>query len=486
MHLVLPPPPIGYDPVPPSWETGTIVLLPSLSFPVTELTKITGIDHYEERLLCSILLLARPDLRIVYLTSQAVDREIVDYHLGFLPDPGAARRRLHLVAVGEAGPRPLTHKLLDRPDILDRVRTLVSDDAGAALLPFNVTPAEWTLASALGLPLDGPRAELVALGSKSGSRRVARRAGVEVLDGEEDLGSVEEVAAALERLRRRRPEVATAVVKLNLGFSGQGNALVDLTAAEPLSAGSTTFCAAGESWSSFAGKIGAEGAVVEEVAPAPVASPSAQVRINPDRGVHVVSTHDQVLGGPGGHVYLGCRFPADATYRMAITEAALEVGRVLAGEGVVGPFGVDFLVLPGAEGGGGGSTVALSEINLRLGGTTHPFWMARLVTGGRYEPGTGELLVDGQPRCYVATDNLKSPGLAGWSPAGAIAAVADAGLAYDATSSTGVTLHLLGALARHGKLGATCIGEDQAGAEARFQALAGLLAAVRGNAVSRP
>ncbi|HEV2766229.1 MAG TPA: hypothetical protein VGV63_00805, partial [Acidimicrobiales bacterium] len=166
------------DPVPFSWEVGTMVVLPSLSFPVAELAKITGIDHYEERLLCVILLLARPDLRIVFLTSQPVDPVVVDYHLGFLPDPGAARRRLHLVAVGESGPRPLTQKLLDHPEVLDQVQALVADDESSALLPFNVTPAEWTLSAALGLPLDGSRADLVALGSKTGSRRVARRAGV--------------------------------------------------------------------------------------------------------------------------------------------------------------------------------------------------------------------------------------------------------------------------------------------------------------------
>src|SRR5258706_1946051 len=55
-------------------ERGTIVVLPSISFPHTELRKITGIQHYEERLLCFVLLLSRPDVRIVYITSLPVDR----------------------------------------------------------------------------------------------------------------------------------------------------------------------------------------------------------------------------------------------------------------------------------------------------------------------------------------------------------------------------------------------------------------------------
>ncbi|HVL04139.1 MAG TPA: hypothetical protein VM386_06865, partial [Acidimicrobiales bacterium] len=267
----------GQDPVPRSWERGTMVVLPSLSFPVAELVKITGIDHYEERLLCTLLLLEQPDVRVVYLTSQPVDPAIVDYHLGFLDDPAEARSRLHLVSAGEGGPRPLTQKVLDRPELLSQLRKLLPDDGSATLLPFNVTAGEEELATVLGLPLDGPPLDRVPLGSKTGSRRVARRAGIAVPEGEEALYSLEAVEAAIGRLRRRG--VATrAVVKLNDGFSGQGNALVDLVGpTTTLSPESATFCAAGESWTSFGPKIAAEGAIVEELLDAPLASPSVQV-----------------------------------------------------------------------------------------------------------------------------------------------------------------------------------------------------------------
>ncbi|CAN5137574.1 peptide ligase PGM1-related protein [soil metagenome] len=463
----------GQDPVPLSWERGTMVVLPSLSFPVSELIKITGIDHYEERLLCTILLLDQPGVRIVYLTSQPVDPAIIDYHLGFLADPAAARSRLHLVSAGEAGPRPLTRKLLDRPEVLARVRQLLPGDGSATLLPFNVTSGEEELAAALDLPLDGPPLDRVALGSKTGARRVARRAGVAVLAGEEALYSVEEVAAAIERLRLRG-EAASAVVKLNDGFSGQGNALVDLSGPSEFLSESTAFCAAGESWSSFGPKIAAEGAIVEELLGSPLASPSVQLRIAPGGEVRVVSTHDQILGGPGGQVYQGCRFPAHASYRSAVTRAALAVGNVLAEKGVVGPLGIDFLV----AGTDGELEISLSEINLRMGGTTHPFWMARLATAGHYAPDRGELVVGGRPRCYVATDNLKLPSLVGCTPAAIVEAVERAGLAFDRATGAGVTLHLLGALARHGKVGATCIAENLVGAEGCFAELTAVLANV--------
>jgi hypothetical protein len=46
-------------------EAGTVVVLPSLSFPTSELRKIVGIGFYEERLLFLLLLLRRPDVQIV-------------------------------------------------------------------------------------------------------------------------------------------------------------------------------------------------------------------------------------------------------------------------------------------------------------------------------------------------------------------------------------------------------------------------------------
>ena len=127
------------------------------------------------------------------------------------------------------------------------------------------------------------------------------------------------------------------------------------------------------------------------------------------------------------------------------------MGEVLAGEGVIGSFGIDWLVTPAGD-------VYLSEINLRMGGTTHPYWMARLAGAASYDPVGGELIGAGGDRlCYTATDNLKLAQLVGRGPADVIALVDDAGLAFDPSTGTGVTLHLLGAVPGYGKLGATCI-----------------------------
>ena len=454
------------------WSGGTIVVVPSLTLSIEDLRNVTGVVFYEERLLCFLLLLADPAARVVYTTSTAIDPAIIDYYLGFLPDPADARRRLTLIDAGDAELGWLSAKLLSDPAVLDRLRDAIGDPARARLLPFIATPVEHELAEALGVPVDGPRAELGVLGSKSGARRVARRAGVGVLPGSEDLFTIEDVTKAVTKLVDGSPRPEAVVTKLNNCFSGLGNVILEVDGlADPLPTSKTLFCSPDESWPTYIAKMATQGAIVETLLRDPeLRSPSAQLRISPAGVVEILSTHDQILGGPQNQIYLGCRFPAHQDYRLTIQNAAYKIGQVLAEQGVVGSFGIDFLVA--------GQDVYLSEINLRLGGTTHPFWMARLATGTRYDLFTGELRrADGTARCYVATDNLKSDQLKGRSPADIITLVERSGLGYQPDSATGTTLHLLGATPSTGKLGATCIAETPKEADGLYHRVLDLVGA---------
>jgi hypothetical protein len=446
---------------------GTLVVVPSLTLREEELRKITGIQFYEERLLFTLLLLRSPDLRVVFVTSVRVEEPIVDYYLRFIPEELRAGDRLYLIALWDPQPKPLTEKLLGRDEALDRLKTLASGDS--CLLAFNVTDSEKALAERIDVPLYGCPPHLVSLGFKSGSRKVARAAGVPVLEGSEDLSSLGEVEDALRALRIKRPDAKAAVIKCNEGFSGQGNAIVDLTAMHgSLRDAPITFCAEGEDWTSFEHKVLEEGAIVEELLRVPgMRSPSVQMRIAPDRSYEIVSTHDQILGGPDEQVYLGCSFPADASYRDVIQEAGRLIAVELAGRGVMGAFGIDFVVAPST--GEEPPQIYLSEINLRMGGTTHPFLMARLATRGHYDEKTGELLVDGIAKSYVATDNLKSESYVGLLPEQVVQALDRTGLGFDSATNTGVTLHLLGALKKFGKLGIVAIADSPSDADEMYR-----------------
>ena len=80
------------------------------------------------------------------------------------------------------------------------------------------------------------------------------------------------------------------------------------------------------------------GIVEERVGGVEVRSPSVQLRVTPLGEVELLSTHDQLLGGPSGQSYLGCRFPADFAYARAITAEAAKIGAQLAARGRARPL----------------------------------------------------------------------------------------------------------------------------------------------------
>jgi hypothetical protein len=379
--------------------------------------------------------------------------------------------RLYLVALWDQEPRALTHKLLEKDWALERLKALAGEDS--CLVTFNVTETERELAERIDAPLYGCRPDLIHWGSKSGSRKVAAEAGVQVLPGVEDIHTLDELEAAIRWLKEDQPDAPACVIKLNNGFSGQGNVIVELDGNEfPLRQSRHAFCAEGEDWDGYLAKLEEEGGVVEELTRHPdVVSPSVQMRIAPDGSIELLSTHDQVLGGPDEQVYLGCRFPAADAYRLEIQNIGMRVGNVLASKGVIGSFGIDLLVEPEGE----GMRICLSEINLRMGGTTHPYLMTKYVTGGEFDAASGDLLVDGSPRYYVSSDNLKDERYEGLLPEDLIGAVDKAGIAFDPVTNIGVTLHLLGALKRFGKVGAVAIGSSRTEADELFERFTAVL-----------
>ncbi len=56
----------------------TVLILPSLTLDADVLSRITGVPHYEERLLCLLLLLRMPATRVVYVSSAPIAEATVD------------------------------------------------------------------------------------------------------------------------------------------------------------------------------------------------------------------------------------------------------------------------------------------------------------------------------------------------------------------------------------------------------------------------
>jgi hypothetical protein len=456
----------------------TVVIVPSLTLDQEILSKVKGQVYYEERMLCLLMLLRMPKTHVIFVTSVPVDPAIVDYYLHLLPGITGyhARQRLTLLSCYDPSPVSLTQKVLDRPLLLNRIQKAIQHGHSAHLACFNVTHLERTLAVKLGIPIFGCDPDLYSWGTKSRSRDLFRRCNLPLPDGYEDIRNENEIIAALAALKRAKPALRKAVIKMNDGFSGEGNAIfsyegspeenLETWIADQLPR-KLVIIADDMNYTRFMLKFEQMRGIVEEFIEGAVkTSPSVQCRINPLGGAEVVSTHDQVLGGESNQVFLGASFPADPVYNVEIGKMGKTVAEFLRDRGVLGRFSVDFLSVQTPE---GWNHYAI-EINLRKGGTTHPFLMLQFLTGGEYNYLTGVYTTaNGQSRSYYTTDNLKSDKYRGITPHDLIDIAICNELHYDASSQEGVTFHIIGALSQFGKIGLLCIGKEKATCDDQYR-----------------
>jgi hypothetical protein len=458
-------------------EARQIVVVPSLSLNQEELQKVEGVNYYEERLLFSLIRLRNPNTRILYLTSQPLHPSIVDYYLELLPGiPSShARERLTLMATYDSSQKPLTQKILERPRLLDRIRRLV-DPQRAYITCYNATDLEQRLSLALDLPLLAVDPALLNWGTKSGSREIFKRCNIPHPTGSDLVFSEADLAAAIADVWEQVPDLKRMVIKLDEGFSGEGNAILDLrplvaiapgivgtatrTQALQSALGSLNFQCKTESWPHFAQKIHQLGAIAEAfVEGDDKQSPSVQGRITPLGQVEILSTHDQELGGPDGQIFLGCSFPARSDYRLDIQAMGQRIGEELAAQGALERYGVDFIAVRRGDPTHPTWDLQAIEINLRKGGTTHPLMAMKMLTEGRFNPTDGLFYTrQEQVRYYRASDNLQKPHYRGLLPSDLMDIIVTKRLHFNSILGVGAAFHLMGCLSEYGKLGLTCIG----------------------------
>ena len=462
---------------PGSGQPHVLVVLPSFSVSETLLAhygeRITALEH---RYLLSALMTHRlDDVDYVYLSSRAPDPEVIDYYRSLGPREAAFQARTWFVSVDDLTPRCMADKLLDRPDLVEWLREFIAGRP-AFMEPWNVTEHEVAVAERLQLPLNGMDPSLRHLGYKSAGRRLFRRAGVRVPYGWEDVHSIDDLRAAITDVQLACPDAAGVVIKHDDSGAGDGNVVIDLRDSAGARADARLIheqLLALPDW--YLGDLRRGGIVEELIAGSEFRSPSAQIDLLPDGSVVVLATHEQLLGGENGQVFLGCRFPADAAYAGELAGQARAVGERLAAAGVTGRASIDFAA---ARNGSGHWDVYALEVNLRKGGTTHPYAALRNLVPGRYDPNGGRWVApDGSPRAYVCTDNLLDETWIGLEPSTVIDAVTAGGCRFDHRSGTGVILHMLSGLGIDGRIGLTAIGTTPDLAQALFDRACDLVAA---------
>ena len=457
----------------------TVVVVPSLSIDL-EIPTVKA-QAYEERFLFLLFLLGQTNLRLIYVTSQPVLPEIIDYYLDICPGAiiSNARKRLFLVSPYDGSSRPLSEKLLQRPKLLQHIRDFIPDPDNAHMVPFNTTDLERELAVRLGIPMYAADPGCFALGTKSGARTLFGQEGIQHPLGFEDLLSEETAVAAIMAMRAQKPAIEKVIVKLNEGVGGMGNTLVDLTGVpEPGVEGERAevvdrframqFEIEGIGYPAYLAGFEEHGGVVEEfVGGEETHSPSVQLRNSPLGEVQILSTHDQLLGGPSGQTFLGAVFPARREYSRLIMAQAQKIGERLAQESVIGRYAVDFLVMRRPD--GEWESYAI-EINLRKGGTTTPYLTLQYLTRGQYDLESGLFYtLRGQEKYYVASDHIESEHYRQYTPADLFDLLSAQRLHFDHAGQTGVVLHMISGVGTYGSVGVTAIGNSHDEAQALYQ-----------------
>jgi hypothetical protein len=313
----------------------TVIVIPSLTLDEEILHKIKGAHYYEERMLCHLMLLRMPHTHLIYITSLPIDPIIIDYYLHLLPGITGyhSKQRLTLISCFDASKKSLTQKILSRPRVIERIKKSIPAGYPAHLSCFNVTDAERSLAVKLNAPVYGCDPDLQYLGTKSSSRKIFKSCAINVPVGFEDLSTEEDIIRSLFQLKISNTRLEKAVVKINDGFSGEGNAIFSYRNApsgndlqkwireqlpDHLKIVADKVC-----YKNFLQKFISLGGIVEEFLEGELKqTPSVQCRINPLGEIEVISTHEQVTGGESGQVFLGATFPACSEYAPVISEVA--------------------------------------------------------------------------------------------------------------------------------------------------------------------
>ena len=454
-----------------------VIALPSYSASSSLLRhygdRILALEH--RYLLGSLMTHRLEHARLVSVSSIAPTRDELDYHRRLGPRPEAWSWGTRVLALEDPSPRSLAEKLLDRPDVIDRLVRLIGDRP-AFIEPWNVTEHEVAVAERLQVPVNGMDPSLWHLGFKSAGRKLFTRAGVPHPVGVEDVRTLADVLQAIEVVRAARPDVSAVVVKHDDSYAGDGNAVLNLlVGADP--AGTDVLLRRLRALPPWYLQELRKGGIVEElVTGVEVTTPSSQVDLLPDGRVDVLATHEQVVGGTNGQVFLGCRFPADPGHAAEVARHARAVGEQLVAAGALGRVSVDFVATRDAS---GTPRVFALEVNLRKGGTTHPYAALRNLVPGRYDEAQGQWVAaaDQAPRTYVCTDNLVDESWVGLPPRRVIEAVDRAGLQLDHRTGVGVVLHMLSGLAIDGRIGLTAIGLDSEHAQRLHDATCRVIAA---------
>jgi len=412
-----------------------IVHIPSLTVDQRQRCSIHNLAMFQNRQLTRLCDMADPDVDVVLLVPAPLPEEIRDYYTKLLAVGGVENTaaRFRFICPENYNRLPATFSLatllLYSPRALKRILTFIGHRP-AYIVPDAVGADDIRVSMRLGLPLLGPDDRLSTLySSKSGCKRIFASAQVNMPPAAYDIYSAEDCFQALTRLVIRYPNVKRWLFKMDDEFGGRGHAWIDMShvsctqdiqafnamypnaaeiieedeevaeASEDLRlrvkdelikvlprrvtiAAKTAYC----NWSEYMAAFSQCGGVVEACPATVEASPSANLLIEPNGDVTVVSTQEQLFGTPYMCEVTLC--PATSLPPGAMRAAASAIGKVCYQKGVIGHVGVDFVVFRDEH----SESLRLwaVDLNLRMTSSYCGFQLYSFMThGGKLDTRTG-------------------------------------------------------------------------------------------------
>ncbi len=457
------------------------------------LSKVKGLNFFEERMLFILLLLKYKNTKIIYVTSENFDVSLFDYYLGLISNKpkeiAEMKSRLAHIEVKQGQYLSLTERIYNSQGALNKIARAITNYKTTVLRCYNPTVIERKLAVKIGIPLFGSAEKFDYVGSKSGGRKVFKLADLNVIPGITNLKNFTELYGAIAKMMRDYPKFKRLVIKLEQSASGRGNCLfsvenfledndveisvrTDLTKLSALiKKNFQKYCrleADDLEMERYIREFNRIGGIVEGYIDGKIKySPSTQLFLSTEGSVSIVSTHEQILGGRDGQKYLGCTFPALDAHRKLIIKEAKKVGDWMVKKGMVGHFSIDFVTVKSVE--SEIPKIFPIEINLRKGGTTHPFRIAYYLTKSKYNKRDGILYCGKTPIYYMARDVIESEKYKVFSSAELIKTVDKSKISFNKNTKKGVLIYMPGMISEYGRFGALAVGHTKEEAESYFK-----------------
>ena len=444
-----------------------LICLTSMTFDSVLTEGIIGVEHYEMRCLWEISRVKKPNISVHFFSKRKVHPEAINHYFDVFNFSEAERSRVFFYSVEEIlGTNNLSDDLSDyvlKNSLVSAQFKKLGELKNAFMELFVLSKKEVEICHHFGIDSWWNHQDIEYFKTKSGNRRIL--SGVtKIPRGFGDLHSVEDVANHLLKLAKLT-NGKKFVVKLNDGVSGDGNGVVRLPESSNLTIHKirqalieTNFVSSKMSYTKFFREMAKLGGVVEEyIEGEDKCSPSVQIFLQPNGSFEILSTHEQILDGSGAR-FLGARFPALNRHRQLIINEAKKVAQKLIDMKIYGIVGLDFLTTEDLN---GKIETYLIEINMRKGGTTHPFWSTKFAIDGTVSDKTGKLVCDLGERIYRSNDNIitQNPNR---SLKDLIQLVRSNKILFNPDTKKGIIFHMLNSYPSLGKLGAVFIGEKDA------------------------